>query len=100
MPSILLRPRAKADLGEIWDYIADDSESRADVVIDSIEQKLNLLAEQPSMGRMREILSAGLRSFPVGRYVIFYRPLEDGIDVVRVLHGTRDLEAVFVEEED
>lgn len=52
------------------------------------------------MGRMREILSAGLRSFPVGRYVIFYRPLQDGIDVVRVLHGTRDLEAVFVEEED
>ena len=95
MPSILLRPRAKADLGEIWGYIADDSETRADAFIVAIEQKLRLLARQPSMGRKREILAAGLRSFPVGRYVIFYRSIQDGIDVIRVLHGSRDLEAIF-----
>ena len=49
MPSILLRPRAKADLGEIWGYIADDSETRADAFIVAIEQKLRLLARQPSI---------------------------------------------------
>lgn len=93
MSNILLRPRAKIDLTEIWDYIAEDSATRADIFIETIEQKLKILAERPSMGRMRDILGDGLHSFPVGRYVIFYRPLQDGIDVIRVLHGARDLEA-------
>jgi len=54
------------------------------------------------MGRAREELAASLRSFPFGRYVIFYVPFEDGIDVVgidvvRVLHGARDIDAIFSE---
>jgi toxin ParE1/3/4 len=59
MPIIVKSPRAKADLTEIWDYIADDSESRADAFIDTIDRKLKILAEQPSMGRMREELADG-----------------------------------------
>lgn len=47
------------------------------------------------MGRAREELAASLRSFPFGRYVIFYVPIEDGIDVVRVLHSARDIDAIF-----
>jgi hypothetical protein len=50
------------------------------------------------MGRVRDELAADLRSFPFGRYVIFYEPIEDGIDVVRVLHGARDIDAVFGED--
>jgi toxin ParE1/3/4 len=42
------------------------------------------------MGRARPELSAGLRSWPVGRYLVFYEPREDGINDVRVLHGARD----------
>lgn len=45
------------------------------------------------MGRLRGELATGLRSFPVGRYVIFYRALSNGIEIVRVLHGARDLSA-------
>jgi len=54
-----------------------------------------MLAEQPAMGRVREELLHGLRSFPVGRYVIFYLTVPNGIDIVRVLHGSRDVNAIF-----
>ncbi len=47
------------------------------------------------MGRAREELAASLRSFPSGRYVIYYVPIEDGIDVVRALHSARDIDAIF-----
>ena len=92
MSQILKRPRAKADLAEIWDYIAEDSESRADTFIETMGGKLQTLADNPSIGRARDILGESVRSFPVGRYVIFYLPLQDGIDVVRILHSARDLD--------
>jgi len=49
------------------------------------------LAAMPEMGRRREELAMHLRSFPVGRYIIFYRSMQEGIEIVRVLHGARDL---------
>ena len=63
--------------------------------IDKLDQKFKLVATQPLMGRARYELATDLRSFPFGRYVIFYTPIEDGIDVVRVLHTARDADALF-----
>ena len=54
MPVILKRPRAADDLIELWGYIADDNVARADAFIDDVDAKLNLLAEQPMLGRSRE----------------------------------------------
>ena len=70
MPLIFKRLLARSDLTEIWDYIADDNETRADAFIDSIDQKFQTLASHPNMGRSREELAEGLRSFPIGRHVI------------------------------
>ncbi len=95
MAVILKRPLALSDLNEIWDYIAADNETRADAFIDSIDQKLQTLASHPNLGRSREELAQGLRSFPVGRQVIFYRVIPGGVEIVRVLHGSRDLSAIF-----
>jgi len=53
------------------------------------------LAESPKIGRRREELSPRLRSFPVGRYVIFYRIAERGIEVARILSAYRDLGQFF-----
>lgn len=50
------------------------------------------------MGRARHELATNLRSFPFGRYVIFYSPVEGGIDVVRVLHSSRDVDTAFGDE--
>lgn len=95
MPVVIRYPRAQDDIVEIWDYIADDSEAQADAFVDRLDAKFQLLAQQPELGRVREELAPGLRSFPVGRYVIFYMPVSDGIAVVRVLHSARDLDAQF-----
>ena len=98
MPSIVIRPKAVADLAEIWAYIADDSPRQADAFAARINREFRMLARQPRIGRERPELLANLRSFPVGRYVIFYLPRSRGIEVVRVLHGARDLQAFFAEE--
>jgi len=101
MPVIIKSPRAKSDLIEIWDYIAEDSEARADAFIDSIDKKFRTLSQRPGIGRLRDELAVDLRSFPVGRYIIFYRHLSNGVDIVRVLHSARDLNSdFFAEEED
>lgn len=99
MGTIVKTPRAKRDLLEIWDYIADDSEARADEFIARFDAKFRLLAERSSLGRSREELAAGLRSFPLGRYVIFFRPVAGGIEVIRVLHSARDFGSDFFGEE-
>ena len=91
------RPLAAEDIAEICDHIADDSLRAADRWVDQLDEQFQLLATQPRMGRARGELSPGLRSFPFGRYVIFYEPIDGGIDVVRVLHSARDVDAQFGE---
>ncbi len=95
MAKIIKLSRASNDLAEIWDYIADDSETQADLFIDLIDRKLQLLAEKPNLGRSRGELAENMRSFPIGRYVIFYIVMPSCIQVVRVLHGSRDLAPIF-----
>ena len=95
MARVTRRPQAEADTLEIWAYIAQDSLAEADRWVDPLDESLALWATQPKMGRAREELSPGIRSLPFGRYVVFFEPLADGIDVVRVLHGSRDLDEQF-----
>ncbi len=91
MHRVLRTARTEADLLEIWSYVAHDNPRAADRVLDDIAA-CKVLAENPAVGRLREELACGLRSLAVGKYVIFYRPETDGIVVVRVLHGARDVQ--------
>lgn len=86
------RPAAETDLIEIWLHIARDDEGAADRVLDRIEQTLRMLAARPLLGRARSDLAPGLRSFPIGSRIAFYRPTERGIDLVRVLGGAMDIQ--------
>jgi toxin ParE1/3/4 len=95
MPHILKRPRAEADLIDIWRYIAQDSPANADRMLDRINETLSRLAAVPFMGQARFDLAPGLRMFPVGNYLIFFRPIHDGIEVIRVLHGKRNITGRF-----
>lgn len=95
MARVLRRPLARADLLDIWNYVADDSPAKADRLLDSINKHCQTLARFPKMGRARNELGASLRSFPVGTYVIFYREVSKGIEVVRILHGARDIEGII-----
>ena len=91
MPKVVLLDQASEDLDEIWFYIAQDSPENADRFIDSTLKRCQMLAEHPDMGQDRDETLPDLQSFPVGNYVIFYRATDDGIEIIRVLHGARDL---------
>ena len=73
MARVTRRPQAVDDIVEIWDYIADDSVAAADTWVDRLDTQLELLATQPLMGRARDELMPGIRSFPFGRYVVSVR---------------------------
>ena len=86
---------ARQDLTDIHDYIALDSVNAARTWVDHIENICQTLAGMPEMGRNREDLEPTLRSFPVRNYLVFYRPQPNGILIVRILHGARNVERAF-----
>ena len=95
MPIVIQAPSARLDLYELWEQMALTSPARAQQFIETVNEKFDLLAENPYLGRSRDELAPGLRSFPVEKYLIFYRSLEDGIEVARVVRGSRDLPPLF-----
>jgi len=95
MKEARLSAQARADLEEIWLYIAADSPGAADRFVDRILAACRKLARSPGIGRTREELAPGVRSLPLGNYVIFYRAAKPGIEVIRVLSGYRDIDALF-----
>lgn len=88
--------QALEDLEDIWLYIATDDIKAADHFVDTLVAKIETLATQPKMGRARDELHESFRSFPVGNYLIFYRLIDDGVEIVRVLSGFRDLPELFL----
>jgi toxin ParE1/3/4 len=87
--------QAEEDLIEIWIYIAQDNPGEADRVLDDIEDRFFALANNPLIGRLRPDIAPELRYFTVGNYLILYRTLPDGVQIVRVIHGARDLPHLF-----
>ena len=84
-------PAAERDLDDIWLTIARDNPAAADRVIDDIEVAERRLAEYPELGRARDELLPGVRSWVAGAYLLFYRVETSALVVIRVLHGARDL---------
>lgn len=97
MTRVNLSPAARQDLLEIWLYIADDSVLAADNVIDQIDDKCHDLAEYPLSGEAESDLGKDLRSIPagVGDDVIFHRPVANGVEIARIIHGMRDLPSLL-----
>ncbi len=85
------KPRAAEDVLGIWEYIAADSLRSADKVVDRFEEVFAMLASYPKMGLARPELGKGLKSFPEGRFVIFYRHNPQVLDIVRVVAAARKL---------
>lgn len=108
MGTVLCTRRTVRDLLEIWSYFASDSTDpaewsyfasdgtdAADLFLDMIEMVLAQVSDEPisdapTSGRRREELAPSIRSFPAGSYVIFYRPIEDGLVVIRIIPEARD----------
>ena len=95
MPRILRTRQSRADYVSIEDYIAQSSPQNSEMIIRLFDEKLNLLANNNLMGRPRPELAPELRSWNVHRFIIFYRPIEDGIILIRVLHSSMDITSGF-----
>lgn len=92
--TILRSRRARADLTDIWLYISERSVAAADRVVEEIDRVCQVIANNPEIGRERPEVGAGLRSFVAMSWIVFYRIDGDTIQVVRIVHGARDLDAV------
>jgi len=89
-------PASRRDYAQIWDYVSEHGSVRAaDDLLRTFDETLRLLSDFPRAGQARPGLRPRLRSFPVGSYLLFYRPLRGGIEPVRVLHGARNLPPLF-----
>jgi toxin ParE1/3/4 len=74
-------------------YVAADNGRAAEELLDRFGKVFEMLVQNPRAGRPRPDLGRDLRSFPVQRYIIFYTPVSDGIEIVRVVHGRQDIDA-------
>jgi toxin ParE1/3/4 len=97
MSQIVLDQAAEADLIEIWQYIAGDNLTAADRMLDRIWDGFRVIERFPLGGTARPELAPNLRCFSVGSYVIYFRPVADGVQIAWVLLGARDVDAMFWE---
>lgn len=95
MARIVRTEAAKADVLEILEYIARDKPSAAEKWLNKIDEDLFLIAKFPEMGERVDHLVPGMRRHCEGNYLIFYVPIEGGIELRRVLHGARRIEDLF-----
>jgi len=85
------------DLEEIDEYISKQNPTAAANIIDLLEEACDLLTEHPGIGRVHDDILAGVMSWPVGSYIIFYSIASRPLAIVRILHGSRDLPVAFGE---
>ena len=98
---IRIAQQARADLDQIWIYIAQESRSQASAtrVIESIADKFRLLAHYPMIGKSLESEQRPrIRTFVAGSYLIFYSSKDEDLRIFRVIHASRDAFAVFAKE--
>jgi toxin ParE1/3/4 len=105
MARVLKREAARRDLIAQWVWYAENASIEvADRFLRAADATLDLLSTQPESGAsvlVRKPELQGIRRFPISdgfeKMLLFYFPLQDGVDLVRVVHGSRDLERLFVE---
>lgn len=88
------------DLNEICNYIAQNNPRSASNLFDAIRQKCKLVSNFPNIGKRYEQVRPNLRGFLVGDYIIFYYIHNDGIFILRIVSGYRNLDTLFDETEE
>ena len=95
MTQVRFTSQAREDLLEIWVYVTThSSETIADRVYDAIERSCRRLSDHPQVGRVRPEIHQQARSLVVERWLVLYRAVEDGVEIVRIIDGARDLTAI------
>ena len=86
---------AEQDLSELVRYIASDNPDAADRFFAAVRERYQQLTGNPGMGRLRPDIGTEIRIFPLDGYIVIYRPIPDGILILRFLSGRRDLDALL-----
>ena len=102
MKRIRVANLAERDLDEIWYRIATQSGNMeiANGVVESITETFPLFASTPEAGTRRDAIELGVRGFPVGKYIIYYRESGNYLLISRVIHGMRDQKSAYCPEEE
>ena len=95
MAAVFFTRQAREDLIDIWLHIAADDLGAADRVLDRLELAAMNLTDNPRMGPARDDIRRGLRYLVSGTFLILYQVAEDGVEIVRLVHGRRDLFGLF-----
>ena len=95
MLKLVISDDAEQDLIDIWNYIAEDNPVNATRFLRKLAGKYHWLTENHEAGVNRDNLLPGLSSFPFAKYMLYYRVKNDTLELIRVLHGTRDLSLIF-----
>ena len=96
MKRFILTPRAKQDVNDIWDYIANDNIEAADRVLDALNNAVIKLAKNPGIGHWRaELTDRRHRFLLVYSYLIVYRHETKPLQIIRVLHAARDVQSIL-----
>lgn len=98
MKQHIISPAASLDLAEIIDYFTVRNIEAGERFIDEFEKKCKYLANFPKMGRSYANIKLDLRGVPLDGYIILYRIVDSGIEIVRVVSGYRNLESLFAED--
>jgi toxin ParE1/3/4 len=87
----VLSPRAQVDLEKIWDHTAQRWDiGQAELYVRRLWQDIEAISAQPTIGRACPEVRAGYYKYRSGSHFVFYRPVDDGIDIVRILHARMD----------
>jgi len=95
MVDVVVSREADVDLLEIWNYIADDNMAAADTVIADLFSRFEHIASYPMHGSVRDDIRPNTRASIVGHFLIFYEIVGAEAHILRVIHGSRDLSAIF-----
>jgi toxin ParE1/3/4 len=87
--------QAQEDILDIAAFIAADNAQAARRLMAKILRSCERLHAQPQSGRLRPEIAPNVRSFPIEKYLISYRAARGGVEVLRVLHGARDISALM-----
>jgi toxin ParE1/3/4 len=95
MPEIRRTAAARLDYLQIFLYVGERNLPAAERLVKSFDEALRVISENPGAGAARPELGSGLRSYPVGNYLLKYRPIANGLELIRAVHGARNLRRLF-----
>src|SRR5688572_18629445 len=97
MARLVRSPKAVIDVADIVEYIAARNVSAARRLLDRFDDLVRRLADNPQMGQQRDDLAVSARTISIGSYVVVFRPVVGGVEIIRVIHGARDIESLFAD---